>query len=201
MKFKRGLAAVLALVMIFTALPFGELPVYGAEEILSDSGAMLLDDNASEENSIAEDNTSVLNDISDDSIKSQIITEFIPDENAEAGKLKSADNEDIKVDEIIEETEEKKQETEENGSVVQAKEYSGDPITRGQWLHKIVTAFKLTAEEDYMVNDYYPDVTSSYPYYKSIRIAILFKSMRNEFNRILHPNAILPVRVNGKVSV
>ena len=34
---------------------------------------------------------------------------------------------------------------------------------------------------------------------KSIRIAILFKSMRNEFNRILHPNAILPVRVNGKV--
>jgi len=34
---------------------------------------------------------------------------------------------------------------------------------------------------------------------KAIRIAILFKSMRNEFNRILHPNAILPVRVNGKV--
>lgn len=34
---------------------------------------------------------------------------------------------------------------------------------------------------------------------KSIRIAILFKSMRNEFNRILHPNAVLPVRVNGKV--
>ena len=34
---------------------------------------------------------------------------------------------------------------------------------------------------------------------KSIRIAILLKSMRNEFNRILHPNAILPVRVNGKV--
>lgn len=34
---------------------------------------------------------------------------------------------------------------------------------------------------------------------KSIRIAILLKSMRNEFNRILHPNAVLPVRVNGKV--
>jgi len=34
---------------------------------------------------------------------------------------------------------------------------------------------------------------------KSIRIAILIKSMRNEFNRILHPNAILPVRVNNKV--
>ena len=34
---------------------------------------------------------------------------------------------------------------------------------------------------------------------KSIRIAILVKSMRNEFNRILHPNAVLPVRVNDKV--
>ena len=34
---------------------------------------------------------------------------------------------------------------------------------------------------------------------KSIRIAILLKSMRNEFNRILHPNAILPIRVNSKV--
>ena len=34
---------------------------------------------------------------------------------------------------------------------------------------------------------------------KTIRIAVLFKSMRNEFNRILHPNAILPVRINGKV--
>lgn len=34
---------------------------------------------------------------------------------------------------------------------------------------------------------------------KSIRIAILSKSMRNEFNRILHPNAVLPVRINGKV--
>lgn len=34
---------------------------------------------------------------------------------------------------------------------------------------------------------------------KTIRIAILFKSMRNEFNRILHPNAVLPVRINGKV--
>ncbi len=34
---------------------------------------------------------------------------------------------------------------------------------------------------------------------KSIRVAILFKSMRNEFNRILHPNAVLPVRVSGKV--
>ena len=34
---------------------------------------------------------------------------------------------------------------------------------------------------------------------KTIRIAVLFKSMRNEFNHILHPNAILPVRINGKV--
>ena len=34
---------------------------------------------------------------------------------------------------------------------------------------------------------------------KIIRIAVLFKSMRNEFNRILHPNAVLPVRINGKV--
>ena len=34
---------------------------------------------------------------------------------------------------------------------------------------------------------------------KSARIAILFKSMRNEFSRILHPNAVLPVRVSGKV--
>jgi len=34
---------------------------------------------------------------------------------------------------------------------------------------------------------------------KTIRIAILLKSMRNEFNRILHPNAVLPVRINGKV--
>jgi len=34
---------------------------------------------------------------------------------------------------------------------------------------------------------------------KSIRIAILVKSMRNEVNRILHPNAVLPVRINGKV--
>jgi len=34
---------------------------------------------------------------------------------------------------------------------------------------------------------------------KSARIAILVKSMRNEFNHILHPNAVLPVRVSGKV--
>lgn len=34
---------------------------------------------------------------------------------------------------------------------------------------------------------------------KSIRLVILIKSMRNEFNRILHPNAVLPVRINGKV--
>ncbi|MCQ2057447.1 MAG: TrkH family potassium uptake protein [Bacteroidaceae bacterium] len=34
---------------------------------------------------------------------------------------------------------------------------------------------------------------------KSIRVAILFKSMRNEIERILHPNAVLPVRINGKV--
>lgn len=34
---------------------------------------------------------------------------------------------------------------------------------------------------------------------KSVRIAVLFKTMNNEFNRILHPNAILPVRISGKV--
>lgn len=34
---------------------------------------------------------------------------------------------------------------------------------------------------------------------KCIRLVILFKTMRNEFHRILHPNAILPVRVNHKV--
>lgn len=34
---------------------------------------------------------------------------------------------------------------------------------------------------------------------KSIRTAILFKTLRNEFHRILHPNAILPIRNNGKV--
>lgn len=34
---------------------------------------------------------------------------------------------------------------------------------------------------------------------KTIRLAILIKSMRNEFHRILHPNAIIPVRISGKV--
>lgn len=34
---------------------------------------------------------------------------------------------------------------------------------------------------------------------KSIRTAILFKTLRNEFHRIIHPNAILPIRINGKV--
>ncbi|HZK03817.1 MAG TPA: TrkH family potassium uptake protein [Bacteroidaceae bacterium] len=34
---------------------------------------------------------------------------------------------------------------------------------------------------------------------KNVRIVILFKTMRNEFSRILHPNAILPVRISGKV--
>jgi len=34
---------------------------------------------------------------------------------------------------------------------------------------------------------------------KSIRSLVLFKIMRNEFRRILHPSAVLPVRVNGKV--
>ena len=29
--------------------------------------------------------------------------------------------------------------------------------------------------------------------------SVLFKTMNNEFNRILHPNAILPVRISGKV--
>lgn len=34
---------------------------------------------------------------------------------------------------------------------------------------------------------------------KAIRLAILIKTMRNEFHRILHPNAVIPVRINGKV--
>lgn len=34
---------------------------------------------------------------------------------------------------------------------------------------------------------------------KSVRSLVLVKIMRNEFDRILHPNAILPVRMNGKV--
>lgn len=33
---------------------------------------------------------------------------------------------------------------------------------------------------------------------KGARSIILFKSLNNEFNRILHPNAVLPVRINGK---
>lgn len=34
---------------------------------------------------------------------------------------------------------------------------------------------------------------------KIIRITILIKAMRNEFNRILHPNAVLPIRISDKV--
>lgn len=34
---------------------------------------------------------------------------------------------------------------------------------------------------------------------KIIRISILVKALRNEFNRILHPNAVLPIRISGKV--
>lgn len=34
---------------------------------------------------------------------------------------------------------------------------------------------------------------------KGARCIIMFKTLRNEFNRILHPNAVLPVRINGKV--
>ena len=34
---------------------------------------------------------------------------------------------------------------------------------------------------------------------KAIRLAILIKTMRNEFHRILHTNAVIPVRINGKV--
>ncbi|MBO4498970.1 MAG: TrkH family potassium uptake protein [Bacteroidaceae bacterium] len=34
---------------------------------------------------------------------------------------------------------------------------------------------------------------------KGVRSVILFRSLKNEANRILHPNAVLPVRVNGKV--
>lgn len=33
---------------------------------------------------------------------------------------------------------------------------------------------------------------------KGARCIILFKSLKNEINRILHPNAIFPVRINGK---
>ncbi len=34
---------------------------------------------------------------------------------------------------------------------------------------------------------------------KIIRISILVKALRNEFNRILHPNAVLPIRISDKV--
>lgn len=34
---------------------------------------------------------------------------------------------------------------------------------------------------------------------KCIRVSILFKSAKNEFKRIMHPNAVLPVRVNKEV--
>lgn len=34
---------------------------------------------------------------------------------------------------------------------------------------------------------------------KGARSIILFKTLHNEFNRILHPNAVLPIRINGKV--
>ncbi|MBQ8158730.1 MAG: TrkH family potassium uptake protein [Prevotella sp.] len=34
--------------------------------------------------------------------------------------------------------------------------------------------------------------------FKSIRVIMLFKVLRNEFRHILHPNAVLPVKVNGQ---
>ena len=34
--------------------------------------------------------------------------------------------------------------------------------------------------------------------FKSIRVLMLFKVMRNEFRHILHPNAVLPVKMNGQ---
>jgi len=34
--------------------------------------------------------------------------------------------------------------------------------------------------------------------FKSIRVLMLFKVLRNEFRHILHPNAVLPVKVNGQ---
>jgi trk system potassium uptake protein TrkH len=34
--------------------------------------------------------------------------------------------------------------------------------------------------------------------FKCIRIVMLFKVLRNEFRRILHPNAVLPVKINGQ---
>jgi trk system potassium uptake protein TrkH len=33
--------------------------------------------------------------------------------------------------------------------------------------------------------------------FKSIRVLMLFSVLRNEFRRILHPNAVLPVKLNG----
>ena len=34
--------------------------------------------------------------------------------------------------------------------------------------------------------------------FKSIRVLMLFKVMRNEFRHIIHPNAVLPVKMNGQ---
>lgn len=34
---------------------------------------------------------------------------------------------------------------------------------------------------------------------KSVRTLVLYRALKNEFNRILHPNAVLPIRMNGKV--
>ena len=34
--------------------------------------------------------------------------------------------------------------------------------------------------------------------FKSIRVLMLFKVLRNEFRHILHPNAVLPVKINGQ---
>lgn len=34
---------------------------------------------------------------------------------------------------------------------------------------------------------------------KSIRVVMMLKNIRNEFRRILHPNAVLPIRINGEV--
>ena len=34
--------------------------------------------------------------------------------------------------------------------------------------------------------------------FKCIRVVMVLKVMRNEFKRILHPNAVLPIKVNGQ---
>jgi trk system potassium uptake protein TrkH len=34
--------------------------------------------------------------------------------------------------------------------------------------------------------------------FKSVRVSMLLKVLRSEFRRILHPNAVLPVKLNGQ---